>query len=204
METKPQQSWTAVYQDGRGLAVVSTGLLETAVRDNPERTLALTLLRSTRRTVGTDGEPNGLLLGDSHVPLSHRAADGSPDRVRLFTSGQTTGCRVYRSFNCAMPTSSFTARCRCYAAPSTQLHAGEGRRCRHQRATWSTAASKCVCSIPNRNRPRQPWRSPARWVCRNGSVSTWSTIRLVAFRRSGRWRCGGQRGGKQIVTLRFI
>lgn len=88
VETKPQQSWTAVYQEGRGLAVVSSGLLETAVRDNPERTLALTLLRSTRRTVGTDGEPAGLLPGDwafryRIVPLS-----GAPDRVQLLRTGQ--------------------------------------------------------------------------------------------------------------------
>ncbi|GAG91980.1 unnamed protein product, partial [marine sediment metagenome] len=30
VETKPQQSWTAIFEEGRGLAVVSTGLLETA------------------------------------------------------------------------------------------------------------------------------------------------------------------------------
>ena len=35
------------------------GLLETAVRDQPERPLALTLFRATRRTVMTDGQPQG-------------------------------------------------------------------------------------------------------------------------------------------------
>ena len=86
--TKPQQSWTAVFQPGRGLAVVSSGLLETAVRDNPERTLALTLLRSTRRTVGTDGEPNGLLLGDHTFRYRIVPLTGDPDRVRLAAIGQ--------------------------------------------------------------------------------------------------------------------
>ncbi|MEP7358375.1 MAG: glycoside hydrolase family 38 C-terminal domain-containing protein, partial [Anaerolineales bacterium] len=33
VETKPQQSWTAVFDDQRGLAIVAEGLLETAVRD---------------------------------------------------------------------------------------------------------------------------------------------------------------------------
>ena len=51
VETKPQQSWTAVCDGARGLAVVSVGLLESAVRDLPERPLALTLFRGTRRTV---------------------------------------------------------------------------------------------------------------------------------------------------------
>jgi len=87
VETNPQQSWTAIYDGQRGLAVISTGLMETAVRDLPERPIALTLLRSTRRTVMTDGEPNGLLLGDFHfrywlIPLA-----GEPDRTRLFTLG---------------------------------------------------------------------------------------------------------------------
>lgn len=69
METTPQQSWTAVCGQSaagaawRGLAVVSEGLMESAVQDLPERPLALTLLRATRRTVLTDGEPEGQIQG---------------------------------------------------------------------------------------------------------------------------------------------
>ena len=88
VETKPQQSWTAVFEEGRGLAVVSTGLMESAVRDIPERTLALTLLRSTRRTVGTDGQPDGLLLGDYAFRYKIAPLFDQPDRVQLFRSGQ--------------------------------------------------------------------------------------------------------------------
>ena len=88
VETKPQQSWTAVYDDERGLAVVSSGLLESAVRDLPERPIALTLFRGTRRTVMTDGEPGGQLRG----PLSFRYClvplKGEPDRTRLCELGQ--------------------------------------------------------------------------------------------------------------------
>lgn len=97
VETKPQQTWTAVFQDGRGLAVVASGLLETAVRDLPERPLALTLFRGTRRTVFTAGEPGGQLNG----PLTFRywlaPLAGAPDRRRLCELGQQLGAGV-RSF----------------------------------------------------------------------------------------------------------
>ena len=88
VETKPQQTWTAVQAGNRGMAVVSSGLHESAVRDLPERPIALTLFRSTRRTVFTDGEPGGLLIGDLAfrywlVPLA-----GPPDPVHLLHLGQ--------------------------------------------------------------------------------------------------------------------
>jgi alpha-mannosidase len=88
VETKPQQSWFAVQSEGRGLAVISSGLLESAVIDRPERPMALTLLRATRRTVNTNGEPLGQLQGDLDfrywiTPLSARA-----DPARLCELGQ--------------------------------------------------------------------------------------------------------------------
>lgn len=89
LETRPQQSWSAVYDETRGLAIISSGLLECAVRDLPERPIALTLLRSTRRTVLTDGEAGGLLLGERLrfrywiVPL-----DGPPRPARLCDLGR--------------------------------------------------------------------------------------------------------------------
>jgi alpha-mannosidase/mannosylglycerate hydrolase len=69
------------------LALVSQGLMEVAVPDLPDRPLALTLFRSTRRTYLTDGEPLGQLQGDLHfrywlVPLAD-----VPDRVRLSRLG---------------------------------------------------------------------------------------------------------------------
>lgn len=87
VETRPQQSWTAVFDAQRGLTVISAGLLESAIQDGADRTLALTLYRSTQRTVFTDGEPGGQLLGDLHfrywiVPLT-----GAPDPVRLTNLG---------------------------------------------------------------------------------------------------------------------
>jgi alpha-mannosidase/mannosylglycerate hydrolase len=71
VDGKPQQTCTAVSDKRRGLVVVSSGMMESAVVDAPQHPIALTLLRSTRRTVGTSGEPDGLLRGKHtfHLPL---------------------------------------------------------------------------------------------------------------------------------------
>jgi hypothetical protein len=91
VETRPQQSWTAVFQKDRGLAIVSTGLLESAVIDNAQRTLALTLFRSTRRTVLTDGQPEGLLLRKMTFRYGIKPLAGAPDQTELYTLGQRVG-----------------------------------------------------------------------------------------------------------------
>ncbi|MHB9034714.1 MAG: glycoside hydrolase family 38 N-terminal domain-containing protein, partial [Anaerolineae bacterium] len=83
-EAKSQQSWTAVHDDTRGLAVLADGLLESAVRDQPDRPLALTLFRGTRRTVGTTGEPNGQLNWPLHFTYWIVPLTGQPDRAGLF------------------------------------------------------------------------------------------------------------------------
>jgi alpha-mannosidase/mannosylglycerate hydrolase len=63
LETKPQYSFTAVSDGERGMAVISTGQPESAVRNLPERPIALTLFRGFARTVGQEGEPDGQMLG---------------------------------------------------------------------------------------------------------------------------------------------
>ncbi|HOR28102.1 MAG TPA: glycoside hydrolase family 38 C-terminal domain-containing protein [Candidatus Sumerlaeota bacterium] len=88
VETRPQQSWTAVSDGRRGLAIVSHGLPEAAVRDLPERPIALTLLRAFRRTVMTRGEEGGQIQGTHRfrywiVPLT-----GAIDPVALTRLGQ--------------------------------------------------------------------------------------------------------------------
>lgn len=95
VETKPQQSWTAVFDHQRGLAIISNGLLETAIRDQPDKPLALTLFRATRRTVGTPGEPDGQLFGDLSFDYWIAPLSGQPDRSGLCQLGQliTAGLR---------------------------------------------------------------------------------------------------------------
>ncbi|NSW52531.1 MAG: glycoside hydrolase family 38 [Anaerolineae bacterium] len=99
VDAKPQLSWTAVYDKKGGLAVVSAGQLESAVLDQPERPIAVTLFRSTRRTVNTEGEPDGLLLGKVRVKQYVVPLNGKPDRVALSELGQrqTAGLRMVQS-----------------------------------------------------------------------------------------------------------
>ncbi|QDU71425.1 glycoside hydrolase family 38 N-terminal domain-containing protein [Mucisphaera calidilacus] len=96
IETRPQQSWTAVNDARGGLAVVTVGLLETAVRDVPERPIALTLLRSTRRTVLTDGEPEGQIPGPVTLTYAIAPLPATVNRKRLFDIAEdlNTGQRV--------------------------------------------------------------------------------------------------------------
>ncbi len=93
--TRPQQSWAAVYDDQFGLAVIAPGLMEVMVEDLPERPIALTLFRSTRNTIFTDGEPGGQLLGPLHFRYTLSPIFNAPNRVSLFQLGQrmATGLR---------------------------------------------------------------------------------------------------------------
>jgi len=90
VETSPQQHFTAVYgKNGRGLGVVAKGLMEACVTDSEEKTVALTLLRSTRRTVNTDGEPEGLLLDwDLDFEYAITPFKGPKEFSRLIKLGQ--------------------------------------------------------------------------------------------------------------------
>jgi alpha-mannosidase/mannosylglycerate hydrolase len=91
VETTAQQTWTAVGSAKRGLAIVSAGLPECAVRDLPEGPIALTLFRATRRTVFTDGQPEGQLIG----PMTFRywivPFAGKAPRTKLCVLGQLLG-----------------------------------------------------------------------------------------------------------------
>jgi len=96
LETKPQQSWTAVHDASRGLAVVATGLPESAVRDQPDRPIALTLLRSFDKTPFRLGEPGGQIQGRHTFRYLVVPLDGEPDPAGLCRLGQqlAAGLRV--------------------------------------------------------------------------------------------------------------
>ncbi len=94
VETKPQQTWTAVYDDRRGLSVVSTGLPESAVRDLPDRPIALTLLRSFIRAVMTSGNEGGQIQGKHEFRYWIVPLQGPPDVARLTRMGQQLAAGV--------------------------------------------------------------------------------------------------------------
>ena len=95
-ETKPQQSWTAVYDGDRGVAVLSEGLCESAVRDVPGRPIALTLFRGTHRTSLIPSDTAGQCPGTMVFHYRIMPLTGRPDPVRLCRLGQQmmTGLRT--------------------------------------------------------------------------------------------------------------
>ena len=94
VETKPQQTWTAVHDDHRGLAVISTGLPESAVRDLPGRPIALTLLRSFIRAVMTNGQEGGQIQGNHEYEYRIVPLQGKADMARLTRLGQRLGAGI--------------------------------------------------------------------------------------------------------------
>lgn len=91
VETGAHQTWSAVADPKRGLAIVTSGLLECTVRDQAERPLALTLFRSTRRTIMTDGQPGGQLQGEISAEYWIVPLRGAPPRTRLCELGTQLG-----------------------------------------------------------------------------------------------------------------
>ncbi|NUN97972.1 MAG: glycoside hydrolase family 38, partial [Candidatus Omnitrophica bacterium] len=95
VETKPQSTWTAVsgthqiYDEGKcGLAIISKGLPESAVIDDEDRTIALTLLRAFRRAVFTDGNEGGQIQGKHRFEYWVVPFGGRVDPVELGRYGQ--------------------------------------------------------------------------------------------------------------------
>ena len=88
----------------RGLAVVEHRTAGERGADVPERTMALTLFRSTRRTVFTDGEPNGQLIGDLNFRYWIAPLTGAPDRAQFVPVGAAVGGRTARRYSCGART----------------------------------------------------------------------------------------------------
>lgn len=88
VETQAMQNWCAVEDGKRGLAVIAPGQYEGCVRDLENRPLALTLFRSTRRTIGTPGEPGGQLQDVLKFRYLVKALPGKIDRKELFLQAQ--------------------------------------------------------------------------------------------------------------------
>ncbi|MEI7766628.1 MAG: glycoside hydrolase family 38 C-terminal domain-containing protein [Phycisphaerae bacterium] len=90
VETRPQQTWTALTDGTVGLALVTRGLPESAVLDTPEHAIALTLLRGFRRAVfqGLDRNPGGQVLGVHTFRYRIVPFAGAVPTLNLFWLGQ--------------------------------------------------------------------------------------------------------------------
>ncbi|MFA6239670.1 MAG: glycoside hydrolase family 38 C-terminal domain-containing protein [Candidatus Hydrogenedentales bacterium] len=95
----PEKAFTSLFgvQDGQGgLAVLSpSGLHEYEVTQTPERSLALTLFRSTFQTVATAGEPDGELLGTLDFEYLLYPFGGTFDAARALRIVSETQAGVY-------------------------------------------------------------------------------------------------------------
>ena len=69
-EMVPQQSLVAVHDGGGGLCVMSQGLPAVNVRPDPERTIALGVLRGFAKVVNRLGEEGGQILGRHEFELA--------------------------------------------------------------------------------------------------------------------------------------
>lgn len=63
VEMTPQQNWVAVEDGKIGLALLAPGQYESAVLDQTDRPLCVTLLRAFRKAVFTDGNEGGQIQG---------------------------------------------------------------------------------------------------------------------------------------------
>jgi alpha-mannosidase/mannosylglycerate hydrolase len=95
IDAKPQQSFSAVFEAGRGLGVVSSGLLESALLDLAEKPLALTLFRATRQTVNTNGEPEGQMQGELRFRYWISPISAGVDRAGLARLGHALSGGFY-------------------------------------------------------------------------------------------------------------
>ena len=85
----PQQNWVATTDGSHGLALLAPGQYESAVLDQPDRPLCLTLLRGFRRAVFTDGNEGGQIPGVHKFRLGLKPFDGPVPATDLFQLAQT-------------------------------------------------------------------------------------------------------------------
>jgi alpha-mannosidase len=88
VETRPQQTWTSFGDGQRGLAIVSRGQPESAVTNNAERAIALTLFRGFRRAVISNDNPGGQIQGKLTFRYAIVPFAATPPINELFLLGQ--------------------------------------------------------------------------------------------------------------------
>lgn len=117
VEMTPQQNWVATGDGRHGLALLAPGQYESAVLDQPDRPLCVTLLRAFRRAVFTDGNEGGQIQGIHRFRLAIQPFEGTLPAAALFHAAQAL----------AAPVRSATAEPRDfrYGAPAALIGSGE-------------------------------------------------------------------------------
>ena len=70
VEMTPQQNWVAIEDGKTGMALLAPGQYESAVLDQTDRPLCVTLLRAFRKAVFTDGNEGGQIQGSHTIKLA--------------------------------------------------------------------------------------------------------------------------------------
>jgi len=89
VEMTPQQNWVATGDSKHGLALLAPGQYESAVLDQPDRPLCVTLLRSFRRAVFTDGNEGGQIQGVHRFSMALKPFAGPLPAADLFQVAQS-------------------------------------------------------------------------------------------------------------------
>ncbi|HOV75346.1 MAG TPA: glycoside hydrolase family 38 C-terminal domain-containing protein [Candidatus Hydrogenedentes bacterium] len=107
----PEKAFTSFFgvkTETGGLAVLAPfGLHEYEAAETPDRSLALTLFRSTFKTVGTPGEPDGELLGPlefEYLLYPFAGVFDAPEALRLVACAQA-GVRTHSAAELPAPRS---------------------------------------------------------------------------------------------------
>ncbi|MFD0716612.1 alpha-mannosidase [Paenibacillus sp. GCM10027626] len=87
-ETVPHNGIIMTADDKQGMAIYSKGLYEAFVRDHEQRTIALTLYRSTGKEVLCDGSDGGQLLGKLEFEYA----------IRLFAPNEMTHADLWKEY----------------------------------------------------------------------------------------------------------
>lgn len=89
VEMTPQQNWVAIEDGKIGLALLAPGQYESAVLDQTDRPLCLTLLRAFRKAVFTDGNEGGQILGSHAIRWALMPFAGPLPASELYRVAQT-------------------------------------------------------------------------------------------------------------------
>ncbi len=94
VEMTPQQNWVAIEDGKTGIALLAPGQYESAVLDQTDRPLCVTLLRAFRKAVFTDGNEGGQIQGSHTIKLALMPFAGPVPASELYRVAQSIAAPV--------------------------------------------------------------------------------------------------------------